>query len=108
MKRSDRRTSNIILYGIILFFIIQVSVNWVRYPGSIYNLLSLPLLFFLIGILVYRDFFKNPLKRCPLCNKWLKSDDYKYVLKTADEALVLCKKCNRQYKIRKVDPLRKR
>jgi hypothetical protein len=92
------KTLSYILIGI---FSIQIILSWVRYPSSNYRLLLIIALIVLAGCLFFRDVFKDPLRRCPLCGSWLKINDYKFISNDGMVAVILCKKCNREYKIRK-------
>lgn len=91
-----------ISYIVVCILLFQIIANWLRYPTFSYHVLLIAPLLLLASCLFYRDLFMNPLKRCPLCKRWLKIDDYKFIQNDETEAVVLCKKCNSEYRIKKV------
>lgn len=91
----------LISYSVVCILLYQIIISWLRYPNSVYHILIILPLLIIIGCIFYRDFLMNPLKRCPLCKRWLKINDYEFIANDGIEIVVLCKKCKRQYRIKK-------
>jgi hypothetical protein len=95
--------SKTIAYLVVCVLAVQVITSWLRYPNSSYHILLILPLLVLGGCIFYLNFFKNPLKRCPLCKRWLKINDYKYISNDGIKAVILCQKCNGEYEIKKIN-----
>jgi len=86
---------------IVAILLVQYAFTLARTSSLKHYLLTFAPIVLLVGCLCYRYYFQDPLKRCPLCKKWLKDKDYEFISHDGTEAVVLCKKYNKQYKIRK-------
>ena len=65
----------------------------------------LPALATILGIREWWQWLKDPLRVCPLCKASLKRKGYELKFESSDQAIVLCKACNRKYEVRRTQEI---